>query len=313
MARMPKLDTPIMSLKNCQLLFCGLLLLWSATGTAQSPIPPGAYAPVGKFLADTMKIGQDVQYSLVLRHPAWLEVRFPDSISSYAPFELKSKKYFPTVTGLDGNSIDSAVYTLTTFDSDSIQRLALPVMVLAGTDTSLVAGTVDSIRLALTVLNSPGPDQLIAHANYMEVPKGINYPLIGLGLLGVVVVALGIYLVFGERIRRSFRLQRMKRRYERFLAEFDRQNNTRNSTMMEHAVAVWKAYLQGLHGKPYTSFTSKEMAEAIADEQMIHSLKTIDRVIYGHLDSEAPQQALLILRKFAENAYQQQIGEVRNA
>jgi hypothetical protein len=302
-----------MRLRSFRCLFCWFCLLGPLAGAGQSG-PAPTYAPVGKFLADTVLVGQAVGYTLVLRHPAWLEVRFPDSLTSYAPFELKAKKYFPTTTTLDGSSIDSAVYTLTTFSTDSIQRLALPVYVLSGGDTTLVTGNLDSVLLQPTVLSLPDTVKLVDHARYREVSKGINFPLIGLGLGVLLVLLLGVYLVFGERIRRSYRLRRMKRRHERFLAEFDRQKvATGNIAAMEHAVAIWKAYLQGLHRKPYTSYTSKEMAEAIPDEVLIGSLRAIDRAVYGHGDETAPQEAVKVLRNFAKDAYRKQVEEVRNA
>ena len=87
--------------------------------------------PVGSFNADTIKIGVPFTYTLVHRHAAKLEVILPGTNYNFSPFELVRKDFYPTYTQ-NGISIDSAVYTLRTFDTKAIQSIALPVFVLQG-------------------------------------------------------------------------------------------------------------------------------------------------------------------------------------
>lgn len=265
-------------------------------------------------MQDTVRTGQWVQYSLVLKHPADMELRFPDSSYAYAPFEFVKKLYFHTSTDLRGISTDSAVYTLATFDTDSVQRLALAVEILNGKDTLRIAAPPDSVLLLPVVDKLPDKPSLVEHTNFQEVPRGINYPYIAAGV-GAVLALLGVvYWLFGERIRKAFRLRRMKRRYERFMAEFDKQTaDTRDSARTEQGLGLWKHYLENLHDIPYTTFTSKEMAEATREEKLLNALKNIDRAIYGKIVDESTRQSLLFLREFAQAAYQKKTEEVRNA
>jgi hypothetical protein len=287
---------------------------WCLAGPAWGQAPAPAYAPVGKFLADSVKIGEEVQYTLVLRHPKDLEVRFPDSTTNYAPFELKDKRYFPTITDLRGNSLDSAVYTLSIFEADSLVEFGLPVYVLDGRDTTALPAAPDQLLVQVTVRQLPEKVALLEHINYAQVKQGINWLIVGLVTGAVVVVALGVYLLFGERIRRGYRLRRLKRRYERFVAEFDQCLAKQDSRHTEHGLAVWKSYLENLQQVPFASYTSKEITQVLPNEDHLHqSLKTIDRAIYANQFGDTLREAMTFLKKFSDNAYHKKVEELRNA
>ncbi|MCU0449092.1 MAG: hypothetical protein MUC97_04490 [Bernardetiaceae bacterium] len=293
-------------------VFC--CLAWCLCAPAWGQVPVPALAPVGKFLADSVKIGEEVQYTLVLRHPKDLEVRFPDSTTNYAPFELKNKRYFPTITDLRGNSLDSAVYTLTTFEADSLVTFGLPVYVLRGGDTTALAASPDQLLVQATVAELPEKVALLEHVNFAQVKQGINWLIVGLVAAAVVVVALGLYLLFGERIRRGYRLRRLKRRYQRFVAEFEQCLAKQDSRHTEHGLAVWKSYLENLQQVPFASYTSKEIAQVLPNETHLHqSLKTIDRAIYANQFGDTLREAMTFLKKFSDNAYHKKVEELRNA
>src|SRR5882757_4821289 len=64
-----------------------------------------------KFSGDSVKIGKPIEFYLSARYPENLNILFPDSTFSFAPFELQKKIYFPTETK-NGISRDSVVYHL---------------------------------------------------------------------------------------------------------------------------------------------------------------------------------------------------------
>src|SRR5689334_85076 len=51
-----------------------------------------------KFDGDSVKIGKPVEFFLTAHYPEKLNLLFPDSTFSFAPFELQKKIYFPTKT-----------------------------------------------------------------------------------------------------------------------------------------------------------------------------------------------------------------------
>src|SRR5215831_2013772 len=69
----------------------------------------------GKFNGDSVKIGKPIEFYLSAHYPENLNILFPDSTFSFAPFELQKKIYFPTQTK-NGISKDSVIYKLATYE-----------------------------------------------------------------------------------------------------------------------------------------------------------------------------------------------------
>lgn len=269
--------------------------------------------PKGKFLADQVKIGEQIKYVLTLEHSADVEVLFPDSTYNFAPFELIEKRYFPTIT--NGLSRDSAVYILQTFELDSLQQLALPIFVLNGGDTSMIRSDFSQVLLKEITMNVPISEEVktLENTEYLATKQELNYPIIILIGVILIVVLILIFVIFGGRIRKSFRLQRLKRQYERFANDYKRQiSNNPDVKKIEKGLYLWKNYLEDLQKIPFTSYTSREISTIIADEKLLTSLKNIDVAIYGNLYNEQTENAFIVLQTHAFEAYQYKLEEVRN-
>src|SRR5947207_2327292 len=63
----------------------------------------------GKFSTDSIKLGKPIEFHLSAHYPEKLDLLFPDSSFSYAPFELQSRSYVATKTK-NGISVDSVTY-----------------------------------------------------------------------------------------------------------------------------------------------------------------------------------------------------------
>src|SRR6187455_220135 len=87
------------------------------------------------FLVDSLGIGDEGGYFLTARYPSELNILFPDSTYNFAPFEYARKVYYPTKT-TNGQSYDSAIYYLSTFEIDKLQSLSLPVFQFTDLDTT---------------------------------------------------------------------------------------------------------------------------------------------------------------------------------
>ncbi len=271
----------------------------------------------GEFLTDSMRVGDEIFYSLSARYPPGEQIVFPDTTFFYGSFEFVGKQFYPTKTN-NGVSVDSAVYRLTTFETDSLLRLRLPVFQINALDCTRVAATWDTVRMQLLVKAMPetiGPDMpLRATIAYQDVPKSFNFPLV-LALAGLSVVLAGVtWVIFGNRLRDYMKEKRMRRAHQQFLLRYEAavDDITRNFSpkKAEAALLVWKQYMEFLNRRPYTKMTTRETVRIEKDQQLAGSLRRLDASIYGHSTEIAG--SLDDLKRFADNVFETKLKEVRH-
>lgn len=270
----------------------------------------------GRFLVDSVKIGELVPYSMTASYPSHLNLVFPDSTFSFAPFEFSKKKYFQTKT-TDKVSFDSAVYYLTTFEIDSIQTLQLPAFQIHEKDCTAVFAKIDTVffkNLVTQKLDSIEAPALPLKTNtaYQNVKWLLDYPLLlaigGVLLMGVILV----WIVFGKRIKAFFRKRRLSKNHEAFLTKFtstvSQLSSDFSSKKAETTALLWKNYMEKLNEVPYTKFTSREIINKEKDEPLGNALHLIDRMIYG--GSSYSAESFDTLRSFANNQFNQKLKEI---
>lgn len=266
-----------------------------------------AQRPNGYFLTDSIELGKPFMYALSFRHSPRLEVFFPDTSADFRPFEVIKLDYFPTETNPSG-SLDSAVYTLVSFDLKKNQSLSVPVWVNNGRDCTAVYSDKDFIKLR-ELIKGPVTDTLRLKTDTQIVPlrNQVNFPFILLLSLLLLLIGTGIYLLFGEALTRQWELYQMFLRNREFKRTFSRLtrdiNGPKGIENAEKAVVLWKIYLQRLERKPYVTYTTKEIIDSLPDEQLADALKSIDGVIYGGVSSRNTADSLNILRDIAEQSY----------
>jgi len=272
----------------------------------------------GHFEGDTVKLGQPIQFHLTATYPQSVQVLFPDSTFSFAPFEFQKKKFFTTKTE-NGISYDSVTYTLSTYEIDSLQRLALPVFQLQKKDCVVFYSETDTVffkKLVNAVPDSLAINQLPLKTNtaYSPVSWLLNYPLaliIGGSLL---LIALIVWISFGKRIRKYFTVKRLTRSHAAFMNRFEQSVEKVKSSfspeLAESSVLIWKKYMEELSAKPYTKYTSREIRETENDElgQTLHS---VDRMVYGRISPET-FDSFQQLKDFTQNRFNQKIEEVKH-
>ncbi|MBG8551989.1 hypothetical protein [Hymenobacter guriensis] len=269
--------------------------------------------PVGRFRQPTTQVGDVVEFELTFRHPAALEVVFPDSTADFRPFEYVGRRYSPTRT-LQGQSLDRAVYRLRTFALDSVQQLSLPVMVLRGRDSVLLPTAPAAVRLRfLAPAATASPPALRATTTLLPVEARFNYPYWLTALGGLMVLSGGLVLLFRRRLRRRYQRYKLRKNHAYFLAQYarhiERFELSRSATNMERAITLWKNYLTRLEDSNLNSLTTREVeAHYQHHPAMSSALRVADRVVYGNLlaEDETPEidQAFAQLREFAEQRYQ---------
>ena len=272
----------------------------------------------GSFEGDTVKLGQPIQFYLTAKYPRTDQVLFPDSTFSFAPFEFQKKKFFTTKTE-NGISYDSVIYTLSTYEIDSLQRLALPVFQLQKKDCLVYYSETDTVffkKLVNAVPDSLDINQLPLKTNtaYNPVSWLLNYPLaliIGGSLL---LIAIIVWIIFGKRIRKYFTVKQLTRSHAAFMNRFEQSVEKVKSSfspeLAESSVLIWKKYMEELSAKPYTKYTSREIRETENDElgQTLHS---VDRMVYGRISPET-FDSFQQLKDFTQNRFNQKIEEVKH-
>ncbi|GAB3708161.1 hypothetical protein GCM10027592_42980 [Spirosoma flavus] len=312
-------------------LFCLLVLFWltSALSRAQSPSLAAAVElsaqqnqPVqkiplrGYFLTDSIEIGRPFQYSLTYWHPTSSEILFPDTARHFAPYRVQNVATFTTKTigtGALSLSRDSAVYTLVSFETESVQRLRVPVRILHELDCTAYWTQTDTVylrsKLPITLTDSSRRQllKLATSTKLAPLQQEFNYALLATGFLVISVVIGLLYALFGNTIRRQWRLYLLHRQHINFLRNYNRLITRLTSfTAAEtanQAVVMWKFYLELIDGQPYTALTTPELAERLNDERIANALREADRMIYGSAFSDQSFVALQVLSDVATQTY----------
>ena len=289
-------------------------------GILPCPFAPAQEIVVhGRFMTDTVKIGEQIPYSLSVHYPSSQSIVFPDSAFSFFPFEIQKKKYFPTQTK-DQISFDSAVYFLSTFEIDSLQSLALPVFVIHRRDCTAVYAQPDTLflkQLVGTIPESVAAKDLPlkTNAGYLNVRWLLNYPLLLLIGGTLIVVLIIVWLAFGNKIRKYFMLRRLTKNHvvflDRFAQHLEKLRKEGSSAVAESTLVIWKKYMEGLVARPYTKFTTKEILQLSSDEKLRLALHHIDRMVYAR-EGIFSVEAFDPLRAFSQDQFTKKTEEVKH-
>ena len=292
-----------------RILLLYLFLVLSGQVAVGQEIKPRAY-----FSKDTVQIGEHVNFTMVLEYPRGMEVLFPDSNYNYHPFEFLEKNYLNTVSN-QSVSNDSVVYTLTSFDLDSIQELSLPVFLITDGDSIIVESNADRLVLQQVITESIDSLEIQETIDYQKVSKAFNYPylLIGLGVL--VIIGILIALFFGKEIKRRYKLYRLRKAHHKFLERFGtlQDQGLESSTKAEHLLAFWKLYLERLEGMPYTKLTTREIVTFGQNQELKETLRSIDSNIYGEFKKSDINDLAARLKEFGIDRFAKKIEELKHA
>ena len=264
----------------------------------------------GKFQEDSVVIGQSIHYSLYVRHPKDQEVFFPNANQNFGAFETVKREFFATKTTASG-SLDSAVYTLRLFNLAPVQKLQIPIYLQQEPDCTLIYPVVDSVHLKRLL---PHPERIDLDSLYQSIPIKPLTPktdlknVFGVGISLLILAGL-IYWIFGKAITKLFKRYLLWRRHREFRRTFQRYARQVAGTPvgllnLERAFSGWKKYVEELTQLPFTTFTSKEMLDNLADEAMEKVLNEMDSAIYGGNFSQNTTESVQYLEALATNLYE---------
>lgn len=276
-----------------------IFLFCSLKGFCQYKI---AQKPVGKFLADTVKIGEVITFSLVYRHDSKQEVFFPDKAFNYQPFELVEKLYFPTKTK-NGISLDSALYKLRTFSIDSIQSIALPIFVYTKVDSLSIFCEKESIIRIQEITGLTNNLKLKENSRLLPMKTKINTVYLFLQISLIIIISIIWWIIFGKTVTAQFGIIGLYRKHLEFKNNINKLAKTTNKVNLENTLIIWKKYMGQLQKKPFNTMTTPEILENIPDENLATALHEIDKSIYGNIVSNQITIAFETLIELAEFYY----------
>jgi len=295
---------------NCRILLIVVCFTFLSVKIAAQPIQIR-----GGFQGDSIHIGKPINYFLTASYPRKIEVVFPDSTYDFSPFELKSKTFFNTRSD-SLLSFDSVVYLLTSFEIDQVQRLALPVFVIKDGDSIIWDSNPDSVFLAELITILPDSLDLKSNTSFSQVARQFNYPYLITGLAIFVILALGVFLIFGKKIRKGYLLYRLNKSHQKFIAKFRQLVGELEPDMpssgSEKILVLWKKYMERLEKKPFTKLTTKEILASQENKPLSKPLKMVDENIYGNISRGNIKDCFEDLEYFSGERYNFKIEKVKN-
>ena len=239
----------------------------------------------GKFLTDSMELGQRIHYSLRAEFPYEVQIIMPDSAADFGTFKLLSIKTFNSRLKGD-KQIDSVHYELLSFSLDSVQSLRLPVHEYIDGDSSTYYSQKDSLFLKKPILK----EQLLTDHSHLPMYYRFNYQVWLLGSLIVLILIYGFYKTFYKRIKRYWQKVYQKRRFKNYIKVhnqlFKSLQQTKSIETLERIIGNWKESLSDLSGKPISTYTSKEINHIYNDPKLYDALRNLDKAIYSKSFSE---------------------------
>lgn len=269
----------------------------------------------GGFVEDSLVIGQDVIFWVSATYPPSLEMVFPDSLYSFAPFEISGKTFFPTELKGD-QAYDSTVYALQSYEIDKVQYLKLPAFIVNGTDSTILETSLDSIFLTELAPIVSDTTTLKTNLDYQLVDTQFNYPLMYYILGGLALLTVILLLIFGKRIIKWIKLRRLRAQYDQFSEVFNtyikKLKVDPDPDLAEKALVVWKKYQQRLDKVPFSVLTTKEILNQDFTHELEVPLKSVDRVVYGKRVQEDVFQDFEQIEDFTQDRYSKKVDEIKN-
>lgn len=241
--------------------------------------------PKAGFVEKEIRIAENVHFWMSIKHPKNIQLVFPDSTHSFTPFEYVNKQYFTTKT-TDSISVDSAVYTLTTFEIEKLQKLKLPVYILSENDSIKIDSPIDTVFFQGIVNQLPKTIKLKQDTNFQKVDYDFNY-YYALIICFVLLVIIGIVLFLGKKtIALRYYEYLLTKKHKKFLLNFSEYSSSTKVSEIQKALLVWKNYLGDLENKPFNSYTSKDLHNYYNHESLYKNLQEVDYYIYAHPTNE---------------------------
>ena len=254
---------------------------------------------------------------MTAEYPKEIELLFADSNHNFSPFEFVDKFYIETQLRND-NAFDSAVYGLQSFEIDLVQKLKLPIFIVKSNDSIVLNTDFDSLffKELVPLKQVSDTSQLIQNTEYNPVANLFNYPLMWI-ILGVfLIVAILIFITFGQKIKNYFTIRRLEKEY-RIFSNFISQSiqSLKKNVERDRAaqgLAQWKIYLEKLERQPFSKLTTKEILALEFTSELKEALRNIDNSVYGNQKNMELYKSFQDIEDFTQHRFQMKIEDIKN-
>lgn len=261
-------------------------------------------------MQDSAKLGERVAYVLKATYPREKNIVFADTTFDFGPFVLLEKKSFISST-TDGITLDSAIYFVSNFSLDPVSSLAVPVYEVFKYDSLKYYPEEASINLQLTIAEIPQEPIFLPNNVYQPISGDFNYPLLIGVLVGIAILAGIVIFFFGKQLGHQWQLWLEKRKYKRFEKRWEEaQTAFASNPSTENAdqlLGLWKAYMEHLNQKPFSDWTTTEIADFLENKDIIKDFRAIELIIYAGKQGEDLPRACQNLMSICTNSFQQKI------
>ena len=238
----------------------------------------------GYFIKENKTIGDTIYFISTINYPKNIEIIQPDSSNDYKTFEYIDKLIFPSLKIKD-RVLDSTIYLLRTFNTDTIQSLKLSSYIINNSDSLKITSTEDNLIISNQIKKIEESLKVKYNTILSKINKLINYKYVTY-IIAIILLIIGLtYILFGKKIVIFFKIHRLKKAFKSFETKFQKQQmiykKEKSKNEIEKLLVIWKVFMEFISNKTYLSSTTKEIEKFNSNKKIISSLKEFDKNIYS--------------------------------
>ena len=238
----------------------------------------------GYFIKENKTIGDTIYFISTINYPKNIEIIQPDSSNDYKTFEYIDKLIFPSLK-IEDRVLDSTIYLLRTFNTDTIQSLKLSSYIINNSDSLKITSTEDNIIISNQIKNIDQSLKVKYNTILSKINKLINYKY-ATYIITIILLIIGLtYILFGKKIVIFFKIHKLKKAFKSFETKFQKQQiiykKEKSKNDIEKLLVIWKVFMEFISNKTYLSSTTKEIEKFNSNKKIINSLKEFDKTIYS--------------------------------
>ena len=236
------------------------------------------------FIKENKTIGDTIYFISTINYPKNIEIIQPDSSNDYKTFEYIDKLIFPSLK-IEDRILDSTIYLLRTFNTDTIQSLKLSSYIINNNDSVKITSTEDDIIISNQIKKIDQSLKVKYNTILSKINKLINYKYVTY-IIAIILLIIGLtYILFGKKIVIFFKIHRLKKAFKSFETKFHKQQmiykKEKSKSQVEKVLVIWKVFMEFISNKTYLSSTTKEIEKFNNNKKIISSLKEFDKNIYS--------------------------------
>lgn len=238
----------------------------------------------GYFIKENKTIGDTIYFISTINYPKNIEIIQPDSSNDYKTFEYIDKLIFPSLK-IEDRVLDSTIYLLRTFNTDTIQSLKLSSYIINNNDSLKITSTEDNLIISNQIKKIDQSLKVKYNTILSKINKLINYKYVTY-IIAIILLIIGLtYILFGKKIVIFFKIHRLKKAFKSFKTKFQKQQmiykKEKSKNEIEKLLVIWKVFMEFISNKTYLSSTTKEIKKFNSNKKIISSLKEFDKNIYS--------------------------------